>query len=359
MKKLTVFLLALSSAGTLCAQWFGMPTPGVPRTDDGRVDMTAAVPRGADGKVDLSGLWVPVDARGSFFEAANIQDWARDAMAAAESDFYRNDPRFACLPSGPSTLPAGASVGGMRRFVQHPDMLAELRYDMSYRQIFTDGRELEEEPLLPTWGGYSVGHWEGDTLVVDSNGYNDLTWLSREGLPHTEQLLISERYTRNDFGHLTLEVEYQDPGTFIRPVQATIDLEFRADTELLEIICNESATGQQHYSGSLEEAQEQVVEIPAATLENYVGTYQGIWLGNMITTEFLVEDGELVLIRSPRYSDTGGNTGSARYTLVALSQNAFDCSCGLGFVFHTDDSGKATEVDEVHVSGSWPFVRVD
>lgn len=359
MKQLAIFLLALTGASTLCAQWFGMQTPGVPRTDDGSVDMAAPAPRMPDGRVDLSGLWVPVDARGSFFDADNIQDWARDAMAAAESDFFRNDPRFYCLPSGPSTLPAGASVGGMRRLVQHPAMLVELRYDMSYRQIFTDGRELEEDPLLPTWMGYSVGHWEGDTLVVDSNGYNDRTWLSREGLPHTAQLTMSERYTRHDFGHITLDVSYDDPGTFIEPVEASIDLEYRADTELLEIICNESETGQKHYSGTMDEAVQQVVEIPRTTLQNYAGTYQGIWLGNQITTEFLIEDGELVLIRTPRYSDTGGNTDSARYTLVPLSQTAFDCSCGLGFVFHTDSNGRATEVDEVHVSGPWPFTRVE
>lgn len=355
---LSCLLLLVASTG-LDAQWFGLQTPGVPRTAEGRVDMAAPVPRTADGRVELSGLWVPVDARGSFFDAANIQDWARDVMAANESSFFQDDPRFHCLPSGPSTLPAGASVGGMRRLVLHPTMLVELRGDMTYRQIFLDGRELEEDPLLPTWMGYSVGRWEGDTLVVDSNGYNDRTWLSREGLPHSDQLKMTERYTRHDFGHMTLEVSYDDPDTFTQPVQATIDIEFRADTELLEIVCNESETGRQHYSGTMDQAEKQLVEIPLATLQNYVGTYRGVWLGNPITTEFFIENGELVLLRTPRYSDTGGNTDTARYKLVPQSQNAFDCSCGLGFVFHTDASGKATEVDEVHVSGPWPFARVE
>lgn len=359
MNRIATCLLLLAASSGLNAQWFGLQTPGVPRTADGQPDMNAAVPRSADGRVELSGLWVPTDARGSFFDPDYIQDWARDVMAANEADFFRNDPRFHCLPSGPSTLPAGPSVGGMRRLVQHPDMLVELRYDMTYRQIFLDGRELEAEPLLPTWMGYSVGHWEGDTLVVESNGYNDRTWLSREGLPHTDQLKMTERYTRQDFGHMTLEVRYEDPGTFTQPVQATIDLEFRADTELLEIVCNESETGVQHYSGNMDQAEEKLVEIPLATLQNYVGTYEGIWLGNNITTEFFIEDGELALIRTPRYSDTGGNSDSARYKLVPQSQNAFDCSCGLGFVFHTDASGRAIEVDEVHVSGPWPFVRVE
>jgi hypothetical protein len=182
MRKLPVLLVLSSLSGPLYAQWFDWQSPLVPRGADGRPNLAAPVPKTADGGVDLSGLWVPQGARGSLFDASKIRGWAIDAMAAAEETFYTADPRFHCLPSGPSAYPAGPSVGGIRRMVQHPDLMAVLNPDMTYRQIFMDGRELEPEPLLPTWLGYSVGRWDGDTLVVESNGYNDKTWLTREGL---------------------------------------------------------------------------------------------------------------------------------------------------------------------------------
>jgi hypothetical protein len=359
--KLTPLLLLTTSllvSSSLLAQWFDLATPGVPRTAAGKVDMQAPVPHTADGKTEFSGLWVPVDARGSLFETSNMQGWALDAMAAQEKTFYNNDPRFHCLPDGPASYPAGASVGGMRRMVQHPSFMAVLNPDMTYRQVFMDGRKLDAEPLLPTWLGYSVGHFEGDELVIESNGFNDKSWLTREGLPHTDKLRLTERYRRLDFGHMRLEITYDDPGVFSAPVQATVDMEFRADTEMLEIVCNESETGQSHYSGEITQAEQEVIKVPLNVLQRYVGTYQGQWLGNQITTEITVEDGELFLTRTPRYSDTGGNTDSAKSRLIPQSDIAFDCTCGLGFIFAVDDKGKATAISEVHVSGAWPFKRV-
>ncbi len=355
--RLAAVYLLLASA-TSNAQWFDWTVPGIPRTPDGRVDLRAPVPRTAEGLVDMSGVWVPESAHGTLFDSSRIQGWALDAMLVQEQTFYTNDPRFHCLPAGPSSYPAGASVGGQRRMVQHPDYIAILNPDMTYRQVFMDGRQLEDEPLLPTWMGYSTGHWDGDTLVIESNGYNEKTWLTREGLPHTAQLHITERYTRLDFGHINLEVTFEDPGTFTEPVQATIALLNQPDNGMLEVICNESATGQQHYSGEISQAEQEVVQVPLETLQQYVGTYQGIWLGNQITAEISVEDGVLMLTRTPRYSDTGGNTNSAKSRLVAQSANAFDCTCGLGFVFTVGPDGVATEVAEVHVSGAWPFKRV-
>lgn len=352
-------ILLLATSTPLYAQWFDLERPGVPRTADGAADLSAAIPRTADGHVDMSGLWVPDDARGTLFDTSKIQGWALDAMAREERDFFRNDPRFHCLPSGPSSYPAGISVGGMRRIVQHPSLIAILNPDMSYRQVFMDGRELEQNPLLPTWMGYAVGHWDGDVLVITSNGYNDKTWLTREGLPHTDQLRITERYRRLDYGHIELTVTYEDPGTFTEPVQAVIDLVNQPDSAMLEVICNESETGRRHYSGEVTQADAQVMEVPLETLERYVGTYQGVWLGNLITAEIVLENNELVLIRTPRYSDTGGNTASARSRLIAQSETAFDCTCGLGFIFTVNDAGVATEVAEVHVSGAWPFLRVE
>lgn len=355
--RFTGWLFVLASTTTQ-AQWFDWSSPVVPRTANGRADLEAPAPRLADGRMDMSGVWVPNDARGTLFDSSKIQGWALEAMLEQERTFYTNDPRFHCLPSGPSNYPAGPSVGGQRRMVQHPDYIAILNPDMTYRQVFMDGRPLEAEPLLPTWMGYSTGHWEGDVLVIESNGYNAKTWLTREGLPHTEQLRITERYTRHDYGHITLEVTYEDPGTFTEPVHATIDLVNQPDNGLLETICNESETGRQHYSGEISQAEQEVVQVPLETLQKYVGTYKGVWLGNQITAVISVRDGELILTRTPRYSDTGGNTDSADSRLVAQSETAFDCSCGLGFVFKVGEDGIATEVSEVHVSGAWPFKRV-
>jgi len=359
MRRSAAMLFTLFASLSAHAQWFDWRSPLVPRDADGRPDIDAPVQQTADGRPDLSGLWVPDDARGSLFDDTKIRGWALDAMAAAEDSFYTTDPRFHCLPSGPSNYPAGASVGGTRRIIQNPDIIAILNPDMTYREVFMDGRGLEAEPLLPTWMGYSAGRWDGDTLVIESNGYNDKTWLTREGLPHTDQLRITERYRRLDYGHMVLEITYEDPGTFTEPVEATVDLVLRPDGAMLEVICNESETGQKHYSGEMGQSEQKVVEIPVDVLERYVGTYRGVWLGNMITAEVTLEDGELYLRRTPRYSDTGGNTNYDTSRLIPQSENAFDSSFGLGWIFNVDDDGEVTSVSEVHVSGAWPFERVD
>jgi hypothetical protein len=359
MRQLAALLLLAFVSSSADAQWFDWQSPLIPRTADGRPDLSAPIPRTAAGGVDLSGLWVPEGARGSLFDEAKIRGWALDAMAEAQRTFYTADPRFHCLPSGPSSYPAGASVGGTRRILQHPEIIAVLNPDMTYRQIFMDGRALEPEPLLPTWMGYSVGRWEGDTLVVESNGYNDRTWLTREGLPHTDQLHITERYTRLDYGRMQLEITYVDPGTFTEPVQATVDLVLRPDGAMLEVICNESQTGQRHYSGDIGQAERNEVDVPLAILERYVGTYQGVWLGSLVTAVVTLEDGDLYLTRTPRYSDTGGNTDSDTSRLIPQSETAFDSLFGLGWVFEVDERGEATSVLEVHVSGGWLFERVD
>lgn len=352
-------LLLASLSLPLHAQWLDWRSPLVPRDADGNPDTSAPVPRTADGRVDLSGLWVPERAQGSVFDESMIRGWALDAMVENEADFYTGDPRFHCLPSGPSFLPAGASAGGVRQILQHPQLIVILHSDMAYRQIYMDGRELEPDPVLRTWMGYSTGRWEGDTLVVESNGYNDKTWLIREGLPHTDQLRITERYTRLDYGHMELEIRYVDPGTFTGPVRATVDLVLTPDSALLEVVCNESETGTRHYSGEIEQAEERAVGVPVEVLERYVGTYRGIWLGNLITVEVALEDGELYLTRTPRYSDTGGNTDFDTSRLIALSENAFDSLFGLGWVFNANEDGEVTSVSEVHVSGAWPFERLE
>lgn len=351
--------LLLLASTSLQAQWFDYATPSAPRTADGKVDLKAPVPRTADGHVDMSGMWGPgAQATGTLFDTSKIQGWALDTMLKHEKNFYSEDPRFHCLPSGPGSYPAGGTTGGHRRIVQHKDYIAILNPEMTYRQVFMDGRKLEDEPVITTWMGYSTGHWEGDILVIESNGFNDKTWLTREGLPHTERLRITERYRRLDYGHLEVKVTYNDPGTFTQPVEATINLVIQPDNGMLEVICNESETGQKNYTGEISQAEKEKVQVPVETLRKYVGTYQGLWLGNRITVDVALEDGAIVLTRTPRYSDTGSNTNSAKSQLIAQSQNAFDCTCGVAFVFNVGPDGKANEVMEVHVSGAWPFKRI-
>ena len=347
--------LLLVATTPVAAQWLSLPTPGIPRNADGSPDMSATIPRGADGRPELTGLWLPQHAEGSVFDPAKAQPWAREILEGNQSRYYQDDPRFRCLPSGPGLLALGGPTFGYRRIVQNPNLIAILHADMTYREIFMDGRELEHDPL-PTWMGYSVGYWDGDTLVVESNGYNDRTWTHRDGLPHTEALRVTERYTRTDFGHMQIDVTFVDPGTFDEPVSALIDMEYMADDVMLEVICNEASENDGRWGGAISEVEEDSYEAPLDVLERYVGTYTGNWLRSNAVIEVTLEDGNLFLLRTPPYAEAEF-TGTGRARLIPLSETSFECSCGLGFVFTVYDDGVATEVREVHVSGEWSFVR--
>ena len=140
------------------------------------------------------------------------------------------------LPWGPSYATSERLV----KFIQTPGVLMMLDEGLSYRQVFMDGRPLETAPN-PSWMGYSVGRWEGDTLVVESFGFNDKTWLDSYGHPHTEALRMTERYRRRDFGHMDIEVTLSDPDVYARPWTVKFNAELEPDTELLESVCNEGA----------------------------------------------------------------------------------------------------------------------
>ena len=355
MKRLATLILMAVTTPVL-AQWFDLATPGVPRTTDGALDASAPTPRMADGRPDLSGVWTPTNVSGSMLDPNNAQQWARDLIDERKRTFFSNSPRYHCLPSGPGFLTGAGLSGSGRRIVHTPTFIAMLYAELHYRQIFLDGRELEEDPLR-TWMGYSIGEWDGDTLVIESNGYNDQTWLHPDGLSHTDQLRITERYSRPDFGHINVEVTYDDPGTFDEPVEAFIEMRFVADNELLEVVCNEASEGRSNWGGELSEAEERSFETDPETLAQYIGTYQGIWLGQNTTLDFYIKDGEFQLRREPRYLSTGAVTADV-YGLVALSEDTFECTCGLGFIFRDVEDGVATVVDEVHVSGAWIFPRV-
>ncbi|HEX5048476.1 MAG TPA: hypothetical protein VFX89_15285 [Gammaproteobacteria bacterium] len=350
--KLAVSISLALVATAAHAQWLDLKTPGIPRTADGKPDLAAPAPRTADGRAELTGLWRPTGTSGDLHDESKIQDWAVKLRAAREANYYKDGPHMQCLPNGPAAI-AGGGGGGMRRIVQSPTVIAILNGDLTYRQIFTDGRALEKDPL-PIWMGYSVGRWDGDTLVVESNGYNGKTWLHTEGLGHTEKLRITERYRRLDFGHLQLDVTYDDPGTFDQPLHVTAKLEYAADDELLETVCNEATEGgTKHWVGDkTADGKTTAVAVDPKILDKYVGTYRGYWLDNLTTLVVMREDGGLVVTRN----------GGKKSPLFAQSETTFVCpSCQWGqpYIFEREGDKPASQVSEIQVSGAWVFKRVN
>ena len=211
-----------------------------------------------------------------------------------------------------------------------------------------DGRELEANPA-PSWMGHSVGRWDGDTLVVDSNGYNDKTWLSRYGQAHTEALRVRERYRRPDFGHLHVEVTFTDPAAYAKPWGFTAEMALRADTEMLESVCER---GSDDWDGGLSEAANRAVSVPPDVLAGYVGVYAGRYSGTDRTIDVSLSGGQLIATVVGAAAVDGGETRP----LVPKSQTMFEGG-GLGYEFIVDDMGVATEVVEIKVSGPYRYAR--
>jgi hypothetical protein len=163
--------------------------------------------------------------------------------------------------AGPGYVTAADSTGAeMMKIVQTPALIVILNPDLTYRQIFLDGRTLEEAPN-PTWMGYSVGRWEGDTLIVESLGFNDRTWLDHDGHPHTEALRMTERYRRRNVGNLEVEVTLSDPKTYSKPWTVAVRAELAADTEMIEWVCNESPHGVEHWVGKASDERKGEVKV--------------------------------------------------------------------------------------------------
>jgi hypothetical protein len=206
MLRLCLVLIAFGT--TVAAQWINYPTPGIPRNPDGKPNLAAPAPKAADGKPDFSGVWAinaspdPANDR----KPGDVLPWAEALVKQREENLYRDDPsNIHCLPHGPrlNFVPTNPL-----KIVQTPALIVILGEHLAYRQIFLDGRDLPVDPN-PDFMGYSVGHWEGDTLVIVTAGYNDRTWLVG-GLPHTESLRTTERFHRTDFGHLEITETFED-----------------------------------------------------------------------------------------------------------------------------------------------------
>jgi hypothetical protein len=215
-------------ATLVLAQWFGVPTHGLPRLADGKPNLLAPTPRTTDGKPDLSGIWHSDPTEDGFTYARNIAadlkpedvlPWAASVAAERVENSQKDQPWARCLPIG---MPLDETTSIPYRIVQTPGLvvLFHEEFDISPRQIFTDGRELPKDPN-PAWRGYSIGKWDGDTLVVETAGFNDKTWLDQMGHPHSEQLRLTERFRRVDYGHMVLEITVDDPKAFRRPITVT------------------------------------------------------------------------------------------------------------------------------------------
>lgn len=249
---LVVPLIAMLSP--LSAQWLKVTDPRIPRTKDGKPDLMAPAPHKADGKPDLAGIWQVSSAKylrdlaTDLKLGAPMQPWAakltKERMSGAEAG---EEPDANCLPQG---VPKIDATPNPFKIVQNPKEIIILYEAFGiYRQIFTDGRELPKDPN-PTWMGYSVGKWDGDSFVVETAGFNGKTWLDQAGHPATDALQVTERFRRVNFGHMNIEVTIDDPKAYTAPWTVTEVMDLLPDTDLLEFICNENNRDLPHLPGN-------------------------------------------------------------------------------------------------------------
>jgi len=265
-----------TASGSPGAQWFTYPSPGAPRTADGKVALGAPTPRLANGKPDLSGVWMTGDPLCVIRGVASVSDllkmnprslkcppstatfsrqsinigidmagglpyqpWLATLVDERTAKQSVDDPHIRCLPD---FFVRAYGLPHFLKFSHTPDLLLMLNeYNGTYRQVFTDGRPLPTDPN-PSWQGYSIGTWEGDTLVIDSAGFRDDLWLDWAGSMVTGAGKIRERITRTHFGQLEIEIAVDDPKAYTRPWSVTFRQQFAADTELIDEICAENET---------------------------------------------------------------------------------------------------------------------
>jgi hypothetical protein len=289
-KLLAVFAIFSSP---VWAQWEDYPTRGVPKTKDGKPDLTAPTPRTADGKPDLTGLWEAARTPGggqrggqrggqgagaaapsnaplpteqapppptppgtpplaTFFEiGAGIQGgppytpWAAEVKKKRAADNGKDNPDAHCLPIGLMQLHLHPQP---RKIIQTPDVIV-IMYEAQgeVRQIFTDGRPVPKNDPQPWWRGYSVGHWEGDTVVVETVGFRDDVWLDVNGSPLTNTGKITERFKRLNYGNLQIDITVEDPKSYTKPFTVRVNQKIMLDTDLIEFVCNENEKSSRYY----------------------------------------------------------------------------------------------------------------
>jgi hypothetical protein len=270
-------ILTAAVPAALFAQWGSYPTAGVPRTPDGKPNMSAPAPKTPDGKPDLTGIWqndrtvggtvaartsanppstnedlIAIARRSPFWNLGSqfkdglpFTPWGAEVHRQRVAENSKDNPDAHCLPMG---LMQFHYHGEPRKMIQTPQVIVILyEANAGMRQIFTDGRPLPKDPD-PWWYGYSTGHWEGDTLVVQTAGFRDLGWLDVEGSPLTESGKIIERFRRPDYGHLEIEVTIDDPKAYTKPWTVMVHQHIMVDTEIIEFVCQENEQDAPHLS---------------------------------------------------------------------------------------------------------------
>jgi len=267
VRALAVAAMVIGTSAGAQAQWVSYPSPGVPRTTDGKPNLTAPAPRDGHRRPDLSGVWqadgapipqlirlLPGGENGlgedipTLYFINILADFERGkeplqpAAAAAASHLSiaavnRDDVGLNCLPSG---LPMFMTAPAPFKIVQAPGLVVMLaEADTTFRQIFTDGRPHPADPQ-PSWMGSSTGHWDGDTFVVETLGFNDRGQLDAMGHRHSSALRLTERYRRRDIGHMEIQLTLDDPLTLTQPVTVTFGASLKPDTDLIEYFCSEN-----------------------------------------------------------------------------------------------------------------------
>jgi hypothetical protein len=274
-----LLLFAVFSVGAQ-AQWLNFPTPGVPRTRDGKPNLAAPAPRALDGKPDLSGVWrheiTPlaelkrlyddgIDAAGKVevpgMEAAANHKYSRnilvdiqpgeslmrpEAVEVMRQRAANSNPKEVCAV-GQFGIPLAGLLAELIKIVQSP-RISVIFYEIDnlHRQIYTDGRSLPKEFEYPTFLGYSVGHWERDVFVVETAGFNGRTRLDLMGHPQSEAMRITERFRRRDFGHMDVEMTFDDPKMYTKPFTIKVPHVLLPDTDIFEMFCNENEKDRAH-----------------------------------------------------------------------------------------------------------------
>ena len=320
-------VLTLLLSGPAFAQWLNYPTPGIPRLPDGKPNLAAPAPQTVDGKPDMSGVWRGAGPLYRFniaqdLKPEDIQPWAEALFLERVRNNRKDSPLAKCLPV---SIPFH-NFFNLERIVQTPTMIVILYESPNspHRTVFMDGRDLPKDPN-PSFLGYSIGRWEGDTLVITSTGFNDLGWLDSAGHPQTESLRITERFRRRDFGHMNFEMTIDDPKVFTRPFTFKMERLLAADTDLLEDVC-ENERDRVMMSG------DNGIRLSPQVLETYAGVYElapGREVVMTVTSDMLFVQG----LNEPRLP------------LVAQSENQFmSTATPTGFEFVKDAQGKVTHL---------------
>jgi len=324
---LVAALMASFFPSTAAAQWLNYPTPGTPRLSNGDPNLSAPAPRTADGKPDLSGIWTGAGPLYRFniaqdLKSEDIQPWAEALFLERVRDSRKDSPLAKCLPV---SVPFH-NFFNLTRIVQTPALTVILYESPNspHRTVFTDGRDLPRDPN-PSFLGYSIGRWEGDTLVVTSIGFNDVGWLDSAGHPQTESLRLTERMRRRDFGHMEFEMTIDDPKVFTRPFTIKSERLLAADTDLLEDVC-ENERDHPHMTGG------SGIRSSPEVVAKYAGTYELTSERQVVVTT----TGDLLFVQG---------LNEPRLPLLPESETQFQSTAtSNAFEFVKDAQGKVTHL---------------